>query len=87
MEEAKVDLVVQKQNMSNIKILQPATYPRLPIATRKYRNLALGIFLGFFGSIGLAFVSEYVDHSIRSKEDIEKRLQLRMLVSIPLSPK
>ncbi|MFC1512084.1 GumC family protein [Candidatus Latescibacterota bacterium] len=85
LEESRIDEVVQKQNILNVSILQPATYPQFPVQSRKLRNLALGLFFGLFGGIGLAFVSEYLDHSIRRKEDIEERLQLRMLGSIPLS--
>ena len=83
LEEAQIDQIVQNQNISNIRILQSATLPMEPVAKRKFRNLALGLFIGFFGSIGLALVFDYMDHSIKKQGDVEKWLQLRMLVSIP----
>ena len=86
LEEAQIDQIVQNQKLSNVKILQPATYPVRPIATRKMRNFVMGIFIGFFGGLGLAMVSEYFDHSVKRQEDIEQFLNLRTLVSIPEQP-
>jgi len=43
--EAEIDKTVQKQNISNVKILQSPTYPVRPLATRKMRNFALGVFM------------------------------------------
>ena len=86
LEEANVEQIVQRQKLSNIKVLQSPTIPTRPLATRKRRNFALGIFMGFFGSIGLAFVSEFMDHTIKRQEDIEKKLQLRTLAIIPEYP-
>ncbi len=87
LEEATVEQIVQKQKLSNISVLQPPTRPTRPLETRKRRNLALGIFMGFFGSIGLAFVSEFMDHTIKRQEDVEKKLQLKTLAIIPEYPK
>jgi Mrp family chromosome partitioning ATPase len=71
-------------NISNISVVQPATVPIKPIRPRKLLNLALGIFLGVLGAVGLAFVCEYLDHSIKTPEEAEMRLQLPTLASIPL---
>jgi uncharacterized protein involved in exopolysaccharide biosynthesis len=83
LEETNIDKIVQQQNISNIKIIQPPTYPREPISSKKYRNLALGIFLGFFGGLGIAIISEYFDHSTKRPEDVVKYFKLKTLVSIP----
>ena len=87
LEEARIDQIVQQQNLTNIKILQQPFYPQQPMPNRKFRNLALGIFAGLFGSIFLAIFLEFMDHSIKTEEDIEKRLQLPTLVVIPDAPK
>jgi len=86
LEEATIEQIVQKQKISNISVLQPPSRPTRPLATRKRRNIALGIFMGFFGGIGIAFVSEFMDHTIKRPEDIDKRLQLRTLAIIPEYP-
>lgn len=83
LEQARIDQALQKQKLSNIRIIQSATYPMKPIRPQKLLNLSLGLFLAFFGSIGYAFFSEYIDHSIKTLEDVDERLQLRVLIAIP----
>jgi len=83
LEQARIDQALQQQKISNIRIIQAASYPMKPIRPKKLLNLSLGLFLAFFGSIGYAFFSEYVDHSIKTLEDVGERLQFRVLVTIP----
>ena len=47
-------------------------------------NLALGLFLGAFGGLGVAFLSENLDHSFKAPDDVDKYLDLPVLVTIPL---
>lgn len=84
LEQARIDHALEAGNISNISVVQPATVPIKSIRPRKLLNLALGVFLGVLGAIGLAFVCEYLDHSIRTPEQIEEKLQLPALASIPL---
>jgi capsular polysaccharide biosynthesis protein len=69
-------------NVSNVSIVQPPTLPFEPIKPKKRLNLAFGIFLGIFGGIGLAFVQEFFDDTLKTNEDIEKRLELPVLATI-----
>lgn len=69
--------------VSNLSIIQPATMPLEPIKPKKALNLALGFFLALFGGICLAFVLEYLDDSLKTREDVEKRLGLYVLASVP----
>ncbi len=82
LEQARIDHAMQMEKLSNISIVQAATSPMKPVRPKKMMNLALGIILGLAGGIGFAFTSEYVDHTLKRPEDIEKRLQLPVLVSI-----
>jgi capsular polysaccharide biosynthesis protein len=41
----------------------------------------LGLFLGAFGGLGLAFFLEYLDDSLETIEDVEEKLQLPVLAS------
>lgn len=83
LEQGRIDQALQNEKISNIRIIQAPTHPMKPIRPRKRLNLSLGLFLAVFGSIGYAFFSEYLDHSIKTPEDVEERLQLRTLVTIP----
>ena len=84
LEQARIDHALESEKISNISVVQSATLPIKPIRPRKSLNLALGLFLGIFGAIGLAFFSEYIDHSIKTPEEAKERLQLPTLASIPL---
>ncbi len=83
LEQARIDHAMEADKISNISVVQAATLPIKPIRPRKLLNLALGFFLGIFGAIGLAFFSEYLDHSIKTTEEAEEKLQLPTLASIP----
>ena len=43
----------------------------------------LGLLLGVFGGLGLAFFREYFDSSIKDTVDVEEKLGLPVLASIP----
>ena len=83
LEQARIDHAMEADKISNISVVQPATLPIKPVRPRKLLNLALGLFLSIFGAIGLAFFAEYLDHSIKTPEEAEERLQLPTLASIP----
>jgi len=87
LEQARIDHALEMVKISNISIVQPATYPIKPVRPRKLLNIVLGLFLGIFGGIGLAFVSEYMDHTFRKPEDITQKLDLPTLATIPASKK
>jgi uncharacterized protein involved in exopolysaccharide biosynthesis/Mrp family chromosome partitioning ATPase len=82
LEQARIDNALEMQKISNISVVQPATLPIKHVRPRKKLNLALGFFLGIMGGLGLAFVSEYVDHSLKRPEDVEERLKLPTLLAI-----
>lgn len=83
LEQARIDNALEIGKISNISVVQPATYPVNPVRPRKVLNLALGLFLGIFGGIGLGFFSEYMDHTFKKPEDIEEKLKLSTLAEIP----
>lgn len=68
---------------SNIRIVDRADIPLKPSSPKKFRNLLLALFLGLFGGVGLAFVLEYLDNSIKSVEDVERYSGLPTLGVIP----
>jgi uncharacterized protein involved in exopolysaccharide biosynthesis len=57
-EEARVDQALQAQRMSNISVVQPASYDPTIILPRKSLNLAAGFAVGILGAIGIALMAE-----------------------------
>jgi len=83
LEEARIDHALKAERISNISVLQAATVPTSPIGPQKILRLALGLLLAIVGGVGFAFLCEYMDHSIKTPEDVQEKLQLPTLASIP----
>ena len=69
---------------SNIQILDRAEVPKGPFTPKKGRNILLALIIGLFGGIGLAFFAEYLDNTIKTPEDIEKKMYMPSLGLVPL---
>lgn len=88
LEQSRIDQAVESERISNVSIAQEATCNVKPVRPRKVVNLFLGLLVGVFGGLGLALLSEYLDHSFGTPEQIEEKLELPALVSIPrLNPR
>ena len=69
---------------SNIRVVDVARTPTSPIKPNVPRNIEFGFLLGFACGIGLAFVLESLDTSIRTLEEISAISSLPALGTIPL---
>jgi len=68
---------------SNIAIIDPAQQPNRPFQPRKMRDLALAMIIGLTLGVGLAFLLEHLDDSIKSLYDLEKACSLPSLGMVP----
>jgi len=68
---------------SNIRVVDPAMIPPSPARPQRARNIMLAFFIGLVGGIGLAFLREYLDNTIKTPEDIEKWTRLPSLAVVP----
>jgi capsular exopolysaccharide synthesis family protein len=68
---------------TNISIIDRAEIPKNPISPKKDRNFLLGILFGLIGGVGLCFLLEYVDNTVKGPEDVEKLAGLPSLGIIP----
>jgi capsular exopolysaccharide synthesis family protein len=68
---------------SNIKIVDRALVPGGPFTPNTRRNLMMALFLGLFGGLGLIFLVEYLDNTVKGPEDVEKLTGLPSLGIIP----
>ena len=87
LEQARIGIALEKERISNISVVQEPTLPVEPFRPQPALNLSLGLLIGLIGGIAVAFVAEYFDHMIRVPGDVDAKLGLRTLVTIPLLPK
>ena len=79
-EESRINEVGQ---LGDVRIIDPAKPPKEPIKPKKKLNLILGMLVGLGLGIGVTFLLEAMDNSVRTIEDVE-RLNLAVLGSIPI---
>ena len=76
---------ITEQNQSvNVWVIEKSQMPTFPATPRKKRNILLGIILGLFGGIGIAFFLEYLDNTIKTPEDVEEKFDIPVISTIDL---
>ncbi len=68
---------------SNIWIVDKAAVPLYPSSPKKKLNVVLALMVGLFGGLGLAFLFERLDDSIKNFQDVEKYAGLPSLGIVP----
>ncbi|HEX3100654.1 MAG TPA: polysaccharide biosynthesis tyrosine autokinase, partial [Pyrinomonadaceae bacterium] len=67
----------------NIKIQNDAVVPTTPIGPARGRNILVALFLSLGAGVGLAFLLDFLDDSVRTSDDITRHLGLPTLALIP----
>ena len=83
MSRAKQTDVESELKSTNIRIVDPAVVPGGPIRPRTQRDIMMGILLGAFLSIGLAFFLEYLDNTLKTPDDVRQHLGAPLLGVVP----
>jgi len=71
---------------SNIRVVDPALIPTYPARPQKTRNILLAFLVGLVGGVGLAFLREYLDNTVKSPDDVERLAGLPSLAVVPSMP-
>ncbi|MBY0076510.1 capsular biosynthesis protein [Priestia aryabhattai] len=78
--------VFQKQvpklmNVNNVKVLSKATLGEKPspVKPQPLLNVAIAIVVGLMVGVGLSFLLEYLDSTLKTEQDIENILELPMM--------
>jgi Mrp family chromosome partitioning ATPase len=93
-QKASSDYILLQQRLHDLQILKatadggfrvivPAGVPDTPYAPKPLRSAAIGLALGLFVGLGLAFLLELLDTSVRTDTDVAELLRQPILARIP----
>ena len=76
------ELALSSERPNNIKLQSPAP-PAYLIGPQRGRNILVALLLSFAAGIGLAFLLDFLDDSVRTSDDVSRHLGLPTLALIP----
>lgn len=82
---SQVDLA-QFMQSNNVRFVDKAVSNKIPVRPSLSLNLAMAIVLGGIGGMGLAFLIEFLDNTVKSKEDLESMIGMPLLGVVPIIP-
>ncbi len=69
--------------VNNVSVVDPADIPQRPSSPRLLINLAIALIAGLCIGVGLAFALEQIDEAIADPAEIERRLGVSLLGTVP----
>ena len=86
LEQARIDQALENQRISNISVAQPAVADLKPVSPRPLQNLALGLALAVFTSLGLVLVAARREQRAMDGAEIPQRGQPTTLTTVERMP-
>ena len=77
------ELAISGGRPNNIKVSTRADVPGGPIGPQRTRNIIVALLISLAAGIGLAFLMDYLDDSVRTSDDVSRHLGLPTLALIP----
>ncbi|MFS0864587.1 YveK family protein [Fredinandcohnia sp. 179-A 10B2 NHS] len=76
--------IITIMNVDNVSILSPAELSDnpSPVKPNKMLNMAIALVVGLMAGVGLAFLLEFLDNTVKTEQDIERLLELPVLGAI-----
>lgn len=81
--QARMEQALEEKRISNISEIQAASMPLEPEKSRKLIIVMMGFLGGIMGGIVLTFIIDLLDRTLKTPEQVENKLELPALVSIP----
>lgn len=82
-EKARLSAAMDTYKLSSIEIVDRAQVPKVPIKPNIILNTLVGGLIGLLLGLGLAFVTDGFDHTLKSVEEVERHLDIPVLGSVP----
>jgi uncharacterized protein involved in exopolysaccharide biosynthesis len=86
LELARIDQALEEERISNVTVVQPASFVAKPVSPKRWLIVAAGCAIAFIGAFALAFAWEHLDRSIKTLEEAEQTLDLPVLATVPRTP-
>lgn len=67
----------------NVRVIEEVVVPENPVSPNKKMNIAIAFILGLMVSLGLCFLLEFMDNTFKSKEQLEREIDIPVLGTIP----
>ncbi len=80
---SEAEVALDQARVSNVSVLQPATLPDEPEGPRRNRMMAMALFAGMMAGLSIAFVREFFDATLKSRDEAEKKLGMTVLAVVP----
>jgi capsular exopolysaccharide synthesis family protein len=80
LQEAKIN---EAMRTADIRVVDYALVPKVPVSPNYGKNILVGILLGVFLGVGVAYVLEFADTSLNTVEEVERRLGSPVIGIIP----
>ena len=77
------ELTITSNRPNNVKVSTEAVVPGAPVGPPRNRNIFIAFLISLAAGIGLAFLLDYLDDSVRSSDDVGRHLGLPTLAMIP----
>ncbi|EOU1697801.1 capsular biosynthesis protein [Clostridium perfringens] len=67
----------------NVQVIQKPQLPEHPVSPNKKVNILIAFVLGLMVGLGIVLILEYLDNTFKSREELEKTLDLPIIGTIP----
>ena len=72
------------KKVDNVQLVDDALLPSGPVSPKPLLNIAIALILGLFVSVGIVFLIEYLDNTVKDTDELEKLLEVPVLGAIPM---
>lgn len=83
LEQSRIDRALQRDSVTNISVIQPASLVLKPSSPKTALTLAAGMMFAGLGAVVLAFLSDQFDPTLRSRRQVELCLNTQVLLTMP----